>query len=170
MGPSPLGATHACRRLSDARLQSGGSWSALAHPAGTTGWDRSRYQRPGAAFHRRRVECVTMTAMWPDVPPIEIVLLGRHADRNPSRALRELSPSSRTRSEIEASANDPKLGSFCENDESIYSILAAVRLVRRPFRIGASANMSSCLPPFWLRHAVRAATIQGISDARDQST
>jgi hypothetical protein len=56
------------------------------------------------------------------------------ADRKPSRALRELSPSSRTRSEIEANASAPKLGSFCKNVESI-----SLRVLR-----GGCAELHPC--------------------------
>jgi hypothetical protein len=51
-----------------------------------------------------------MTAIEPDAPPIEIVLLGRHRGQEAEPTLRELSPSSRTRSEIEANASDPQIG------------------------------------------------------------
>jgi hypothetical protein len=85
-------------------------------PVGGSSPGRHRRMEPiMISATRRRISSmsrrvVTMTAIEPDAPPIEIVLLCRHRGQEAEPTLRELSPSSRTRSEIEANASDPQIG------------------------------------------------------------
>jgi hypothetical protein len=62
-GHSAPRATHARRAPLGRVAAFQGGRSKVASPAGTAAWNRSCYQRPGAAYHRCHVECVMMAAI-----------------------------------------------------------------------------------------------------------
>jgi hypothetical protein len=96
-----------------------------------------------------------MAAIEPDVPPIEIVLLGRHrgqeAEPSFARAKSIVADEIRNRSKRQRPPNW-----VCSAKMMSRSTPSRLRRAASGGRLGsvASANIISCLPRFWLRRAV----------------